>query len=246
MREAKLSADLPEHLACLYDYNLSKFETPVDDRGIADIDSMFELAIWTFPETLPSFESTERNKHHVYWTESWWVKFAKSHTQEESQTIYTFRNSTPQIAYVPVPLHAWIEEVMIPPPPPSLEVMRRRNSAWAAAMVLLRSAHRLDKARDEYDEKKYKTRRVLGYIAGITPRSQYSLETYRDVLDTEYWLSELNERLYGWRKIGNIQAEVPPEHRIVPVTRLSDVRALRQRIRNGAIIPKLPEVLLTA
>lgn len=243
---ARLNSDLPDRYARLYDYQTGKFETPLDSQGIANIDALFELAIRTYPDELPSFDSGERNIHHVYWTENWWKEYAMSHKTPDRETIQTFRNSTPQLAYVPVTIHRWIEEIMTPPPPPEIEIMRRRNAAWSVAMILLRSADMLDKARSEYEEKRNTTRTVLGKIEGVTPLSQQGDFATEERLNREYWLSELNSRLDGWHQIADKALEVPEEHRIVPEARLFSVRALSRRIKNGAIMPRLPSTQLAA
>src|SRR5690606_26045916 len=122
---------------------------------------------------LPSFSLNERNTHHIYWPESWWMNFAnEQESYEDMMTVLDFRDGTPQKAFVPPDIHRWIEQSQIPPKPPSLETMRRRNSAWAAAALLLKSCTKLDKAREEYRTKKGRTRRLLGSIAGITPVSK--------------------------------------------------------------------------
>lgn len=246
MAVALLSSELPERFARLYDYETGKFETPLDNRGIADIDALFELAIRTFPDRLPSFTSSERNRHHIYWTEQAWKDLAAQHNQSDADTIHTFRNSTPQLAYVPPDIHAWIEESMIPPPAPPLEIMRRQNVSWSAATILLRSTMLLDKARTNYDTKKDLTRQVYGYIEGITPVSQRGEQLFEERVDREYWLSELENRLEGWRKISEVLRTIPVEDRLILEPRLASVRALERRIRYGAIVPKLPVEFLAA
>lgn len=243
---ARLNSDLPERYARLYDYQTGKFETPLDSQGIANIDALFELAIRTYPDELPSFENDEYDKHHIYWSKEWWRQYALAHKPPDRETIHTFRNSTPQLAYVPRVIHAWIEEIMIPPPAPPLEVMRRRNDGWSVAVILLRSAVMLDKARDEYEEKKNTTRTVLGKIDGITPLSQQSDFVSEERVNREYWLSELTSRLDGWRQTADKALEIPEEHRIVSEARLFSVRALGRRIKDGAIMPRLPATQLAA
>lgn len=247
MKKARLSADLPERLARLYNYETGKFTTPLDSLGIADIDAVFELAIRTYPDELPDFEDSERNRHHLYWTEEKWKQLAETQkTAEDRRTISEFRNGTPQIAYVPVPIHQWIEISQIPPPAPSLPVMRRRNADWQSAALLLKSAHDLDKARANYVQRRGKTRTMLGYIDGITPKSQRKEQEFIEVIDDEYWLSELNSRLEGWRILAAEQSNSPSQRRLLPGVRLSDVRNLRSRIKNDATIPRLPSELLAA
>lgn len=241
-REARITAELPEHLALLYNYKTGLFDTPLDPQGIADIDKTVELAIRTFPEELPSFTAGERNIHHLYWTENWWKKFANRHSAEEAAEIMEFRNSPPQLAYVPISIHAWIEEIMVPPPPPPLQTMERRNAAWTAAALLLKSAKLVDEAREDYIENSYRTRIVLGHIPGVTPRSKQKDFDTKEVTDREYWLSELNSRLDGWRTLARGQIAGPEEFRIITDARLTSARALRSRIHHGrAMIPQLPE-----
>lgn len=247
MAEVRFSPDLPPHFARLYNPEAKQYFTPLDDRGIADIDAVFELALRTYPYTLPSFSLHERNKHHVYWSESWWENFANQQaTREDWLTVTEFRNGTPQKAFVPPAIHRWIEHSQIPPPAPSLETMRRRNSAWASASLLLKSCIELDRAREEYRGKKGQTRRLLGSIAGITPLSQRFDEPYIDVIDDDYWLSELDHNLSSWRRIAAERGEQAVDEGLIARPRLAEVRELRQRVRVGAIIPKLPDFLLAA
>ncbi len=241
VKEALISRDLPERFARLYDYDTKKFETPLNPQGIADIDGLFELAIRTYPDDLPDFSSAERNKHHVYWSEADWRELELSRPPQQAVIIHEFRNSTPQCAYVPPNIHDWIEKIMIPPPAPPLEIMARRNAAWEAAAILLRSVVLLDKARTEYDAKKDNTRLVYGYVPGLTPMSQRTEEQLIEKTDREYWLSELNGRLDGWRKISAVAEYVPDEDRFITHARLVSVRALKRRIKNGAIVPAVPK-----
>lgn len=234
-----MSPDLPEHLARLYNYQTGKFDTPLDSQGIADIDATFELAIRTYPDNLPSFDDSERNVHHIYWTERFWKCLARTHPSGEPGTIHEFRNSTPQLAYVPLPIHRWIEEIMEPPPPPPIEIMRRRNTAWRSARILLQGVRLVDMARSDYEEKKHSTRRVLGCIEGTTPLSQQSQIPVEDKLNRDYWLSELNARLDGWKYLSRLVLDVPQQDRIIPVARLASARELRSRIKHGAIVPRV-------
>jgi hypothetical protein len=122
--------------------------------------------------------------------------------------------------------------------------MRRRNDAWLIASLLLKSEYEVAKARAEYEAKKHTTRRVLGKVIGCTPRSAQLDVEYEDRPNKEYLLSQLNDRLDGWRQLSGIAEVVPEEDRIVPITKLVRVRALRRRIRNGAIVPRVPQDLL--
>jgi hypothetical protein len=247
MSEVRLSPDLPEHFACLYHKDLEKFETPLDSRGIADIDAVFELAAWTFPGDLRKALHAKHNKHHLYWTEKWWQDFADEQATElDRLTVLNFRDSTPQKAYVPKPIHSWIESSQLQPPAPSLDVMRRRNNGWASASLLLKSCIDLDKARDNYANKKGIIRIVLGNIEGITPVSARRPEQYIEVVDDEYWLSELNSHLDSWHRIAESRGNLPVEEGILATPRLSDVRSLHRRVRPGAVIPRLPSIVLAA
>jgi hypothetical protein len=243
--EARLD-DLPQDFALLYDRSQEKFETPLDAQGIADIDSIFELAIRTYPDRLPCFRSSERNEHHIYWTEDWWKNYANNHEQTDRSTILEFRNSTPQKAYVPKKIHWWIEQIMIPPPPPPIEVMQRRNAAWEVASILLKEAMLLDKARSRYSTYRNVPRLVYGCFEGLTPASQRKDFDMKVVTDNEFLLSELNGRLQSWRDLSHVYDAVPPEDRFISAAKLVSVRALGRRIKEGAIIPRVPTDLVAA
>lgn len=247
MNKVRPPSDLPEHLAHLYKPQYNRFKTPLDTRGIADADAVFELAAWTFPGNLAQALRSYRDIHHLYRTEDNWIRFARSQkTQADSNTIYNFRNGTPQKMYVPRLIHEWIEQSQLPPPAPPLETMRRCNTAWASASLLLRSCIELDKARQDYSEKKGKTRRLLGNIPGITPPHRRFEEEYIYVVDDEYWLSELNKQLEGWQYIAATRGDLAVQEGILETPRLSDVRRLYRRIRPGAIVPKTPEFIEAA
>ncbi len=248
MKEARLTSDLPERYARLYHYSTGKFETPLDIQGIADIDAVFELAILTYPDQLPDFSTTEFDVHHIYWTEEHWRRLALAHDSSEREIIQTFREATPQKAYVPRVIHKWIEEVMIRPPVPPLEVMDRRNNSWEVANILLDGAILVDQARRNYAVNKNNIRVIMGNIDGVTPRSQQKDFDTQEIPEREYWLSELYRRLEDWRMLAGIVNVVPVEDRLVIEPRLWAVRALRRRInhRHQAIVPRVPELLKAA
>lgn len=247
MEELRLSSELPERFARLYDYRLDKFETPLDDRGIVDIDALCELGLWTYPGSFTDFQDGFWDKHHVYFTEEYWKQFAASQeTARDAATVMNFRNSTPQIAYIPRALHEHIEKATIPAPAPSLEGMRRRNASWEIATILFEGADLLDKARSQYENKKHNYRMVPGYIPGITPRSKQSDRLFELRSDREYWLSQLNSRLEGWNKISELTHEVPIEYRLITEPKLVVVRALKKRIKHDAIVPTSALNLLAA
>lgn len=240
-KEAFINRTLPEQYARLYDPAIQKFETPLNQQGIADIDAMFELAMRTYPEDLSDIDFNDRNIHHVYWTAEWWRQYANSQPLDLAWIIHKFRHSTPQLAYVPKAIHSWIEEIMEPPPPPSIEVMDRRNMAWEAASILLKNVVLLDKARKLYDANKDNVRVMYGDLKGLTSRHNACDEMYITKTDREYWLSELNDRLESWRSIGSIIDVVPEEERFISEAKLVSVRALGRRIHSsGAILPAIP------
>lgn len=244
MDKVRPPSDLPEHLAHLYNPQCGRFDTPLDSRGIADADAVFELAAWTFPGNLARALQSYRDIHHLYRTENEWLNFAHNQESEtDTHAIINFRNGTPQKMYVPRPIHHWIEQSQLPPPAPPIETMRRRNAAWASASLLLRRCIELDKARQEYTEKRGKTRRLLGNIPGITPANRRSEEAYIYVVDNEYWLSELNKQLEGWHLIASSRGRLPVREGIITTPRLADVRELHRRVRPGGIVPRMPEFL---
>ncbi len=241
MKEARISPDFPEKYARLYNYQTQKFDAPLNSQGIADVDALFDLAVWTYPDDREQLFTAERDVHHVYGTESYWRDLAASYERPDSVEISKFRDSPPQKAYVPRPLHEWAEYITEWPLVPSIEAIRRRNAAWSAANRLLQGVVLLDKARDDYEQKKDTTRRVLGNVAGITPRSQQKDFSVEELVNNEYWLSELYERLDGWRWTARHLESIPDEDRIIVIPRLTCVRALKRRLKNGALVPRMTE-----
>ncbi len=245
MLEPRLSSELPERFALLYDYKSGMFGAPLDKVGIVDIDALYELAIWTYPDELPDLK-INRDNHHVYWTEQEWEDWAASLPPTESDTVTTFRNSTPQIAYVARPIHAWIEESIKRPPRPHMEVMKKRNISWAISKLLLEQAILLDKAVINYNEKKGIVRAIPGYFEGLTPKHKRNGVPVLERTDRDYLQSELERRLLGWQALKETITQTPTKNRIVPTARLAEFRKLEKRIKHGAIVPKTPELLQVA
>ncbi len=248
--EARLSPELPEKFARLYDPSSGKFETPLDVIGVADIDAIFELALWTYPnpENLPEILVGERNIHHVYFTQAWWKNYADAHPEPERQIISEFRDGVPQKACIPIPIHAWIEFIMEPPPPPSIEVMDRCNASWEVASILLKNVMKFDEARRNYQSKKHTNRIIYGDFEGLTPESAKQDFEVMEISNQEYLLSELNRRLSDWRDSAGLIELVPKEFSLIEMPRLSEVRRLQRRLsKKGALLPKgLVELELVA
>lgn len=249
MREVRLSPDLPEHLARLYNPKLKLFATPLDARGIADVDAVFELAIRTYPDDLPDFGTAFRDRHHLYWTEEWWEDYAASQVRpKDTLTVTEFRNAAPQIAFIPRVIHKWIEHSQIKPPPPTLEVMEQRNISWQLASLLLESVVKVERARTDYEENKDVITLTLGCIKGITPKSKQREEPFVSRVDEPYWRSEYESRLKGWQALVSLHSDLPQEHRLLPRTRIRHVRASRRRFstEHNATIPAFPQYLVAA
>lgn len=134
---------------------------------------------------------------------------------------------------------------MIPPPVPSLEVMDRRNAAWRVASILLDGGHRLDEAWENFDKNKNTTRRVLGYLAGLSPVSKRG-EQPGERTNRDYWFSQLNSQLTGWKELVSTLEDIPDQDRLVEPY-MADVRDLRERTRNKrAMMPQAPALLVAS
>src|SRR5690606_1130017 len=112
--------------------------------------------------------------------------------------------------------------------------MDRRNNGWASASILLRFCVEVDKARSDYEERRDVPRIVLGNTSE-TPLSKRSSEEYIEVVDNEYWLSELDNRLKGWRRISQEKGDLPVDQGFLSDPRLHAVRKLRRKVRVGAM-----------
>lgn len=110
-----------------------RIETPLDQRGLVDLDGLIEVVKQTVD---PSFNwrSPFNDVHHLQWYS------ALYHNHDDPRLAVTFRELVNRKAYVPRAFHNWVHNVTLPPPVPSEEVMRHSIDAQRVAISLARTA----------------------------------------------------------------------------------------------------------
>jgi hypothetical protein len=113
-----------------------RLETPVDERGLVDLDQLVTLVKQTVrPEF--SWSSSFNDIHHLQW-------FASNYSGSEATgglvDMGEFRELVNRKAFIPRVFHNWIHHVTLPPPVPSIEVMKYSVDAQRVAMSLSRTA----------------------------------------------------------------------------------------------------------
>lgn len=133
----RLSPWLPPPEMRLYNPEKNgRLETPVDERGLVDLDQLVTLVKQTVrPEF--SWSSSFNDIHHLQW-------FASNYSGSEATgglvDMGEFRELVNRKAFIPRVFHNWIHHVTLPPPVPSIEVMKYSVDAQRVAMSLSRTA----------------------------------------------------------------------------------------------------------
>lgn len=133
----RLSPWLPPPEMQLYNPERNgRLETPIDERGLVDLDQLVTLVKQTVrPEF--SWLSSFNDIHHLQW-------FASNYSGSEATggivDMGEFRELVNRKAFIPRVFHNWIHHVTLPPPIPSIEVMKYSVDAQRVAMSLSRTA----------------------------------------------------------------------------------------------------------
>ncbi len=134
--EKPQSAYLPPKHVRLIDPKKERLETPVDDRGIVDVNELISLVKATVDS---NYEwPINSNEHHFYWPKSNY----KHRRARITSKMKKFRELTVSKGYLPIEFHNWMHEVVEPPPVPEVEVMEQRIEAWEIASSLFKKARR--------------------------------------------------------------------------------------------------------
>ncbi len=86
-------------------------ETPLDERGLVDLDRLVDLARATVSPEF-GWESRENDVHHLQWPRRHY-DIAGAMVDVETQV---FRNLVNRKAYVPRIFHNWVHYITAPPP----------------------------------------------------------------------------------------------------------------------------------
>lgn len=110
-------------------------ETPLDERGLVDVNALVRVAKETVASTF-SWTSRENDIHHLQWSGRYY-DVASAFVETDTKV---FRNLVNRKVFVPRLFHNWIHAITAPPPVPSAEVMQYSIDAQRVAMSLARTA----------------------------------------------------------------------------------------------------------
>lgn len=131
---------LPHHVLPPAEYRLydphtsGLIETPLDERGLVDLDALVQTVKST---VVPEFDWTSsfNDIHHLQWFGGRY-KFSFG----TGVDMHAFRELVNRKAYVPRVFHNWTHAVTAPPPLPTPEVMNYSIDAQRVALSLAKTA----------------------------------------------------------------------------------------------------------
>lgn len=109
-----------------------KLETPLDSRGLVDLDGLVELGKQMVDENY-QWTSRFNDVHHLQWP-------AASYAEELGPPAHAFRELVQRKAFIPRQFHNWLHILTLPPPLPSEEAMRYSIDAEQTARALASTA----------------------------------------------------------------------------------------------------------
>lgn len=108
-------------------------ETPIDYRGLVDLDKLIDTVKSTVDSEY-SWISHMNDVHHL----QWYKALYRDH--EFTNLALEFRELVNRKAYIPRVFHNWLHRVTIPPPIPSIDVMKYSIEAQRVAISLSQTA----------------------------------------------------------------------------------------------------------
>lgn len=119
---------LPPESARLWTPEEGRRETPLDSRGLVDLDKLVSLGKQTVQLDY-SWISAFNDVHHLQWP-------AAHYAESLGLPGHEFRELIQRKAYLPRQFHNWLHLITLPPPMPSEEVMRHSIDAERTARAL--------------------------------------------------------------------------------------------------------------
>ena len=113
-----------------------KLETPIDERGLVDLDQLVAMTRQTIDSNY-SWTSTFNDIHHLQWYETMYPNHSND---EDGLNLHDFRELINRKAYVPRVFHNWIHSITLPPPVPSREVMQYCIDSQRVAISLAKTS----------------------------------------------------------------------------------------------------------
>ena len=118
----------PEHSRLWHPGKQGKLETPLDSRGLVDLDELINLGKGTVRDGY-AWASPFNDVHHLQWP-------AVSYAQSLGEPWHEFRELVRRKAFMPRQFHNWLHLITLPPIPPSEDVMRYSIDAERTARAI--------------------------------------------------------------------------------------------------------------
>lgn len=155
-------------------------ETPLDERGLVDLDRLIDVVKLTV-DSIYKWSSSRSDIHHLQW-------YSALYDNEENSTVDSkaFRDLMSRKTIIPRTFHNWLHYVTEPPPVPDQEVMQYSIDAERVAISLARTSmravrlsrnktldsgmvsYRLEQALDHYNKCLEKAKNVPSEFSLIT------------------------------------------------------------------------------
>jgi hypothetical protein len=184
-----------------------KIETPIDDRGLVDIDKLITDVKGTIDPNF-KWEGTY-GTHHFYWPSVNYSYDTKWAQEDRRFSQGSFRNLPIHKGELPKVFENWLHFITCPPEVPSRGVMQYRMEAWQVATDLFHSASQV--VMWQRREKRRSDFLTLG-------SNLLFLRANDDSYAQEYIAEILSKHFRGLDRHIDALHRVPPEYRLVEPT----------------------------
>ncbi len=186
-----------------YSSNFEPIKTPVDDRGIIDIDRLIDDVKATVD---PSYDwPLEANVHHFYWPEANYIDTIRP--KDPLDSLRVFRELSIHRGYVPRVFENWLHLVTAPPEIPDREVRHYRVEAWLVARDLFRMARKTIACEKNIDKRYRQIKRnphiLKPEFGGV------------DVIGEEILLEAWDKNFRGYEQQRARHNHIPPEFHLI-------------------------------
>lgn len=204
------------------------FPTPVDSRGLVDVDKLIDDVIATIS---PDHQwSRQLRNHHIYWDAE---KFKDKPGNKDN--LSTFRNLPTNRILLPIDLERWLHEVTIEPDIPEKNVRDQCIEAWRVAHDLFTAAERTI----TWDERIQRRRQQIAMRPFELGR-EFGDE---DEINNGYLESIFNKKFAGLEFQMLRNEDIAPEFRVVDVNQepIQIIQQLGRVVSDRAfnVVPKI-------
>lgn len=189
---------LPPPDAQLLNPKIDKIDTPVDDRGLIDIEQLITDVKRTID---PSYQwpIVTKSIHHIYWPMAQYP-----YDEDVIGNPGIFRNLPIHKALLPRVFENWLHTITLPPPKPEPEVREYRIESWNVTKDLFKMA------RHTVEHQKRARRRRIDVRSGhVEPK-------FDDDRIGEEWIQDQFEKNFRrWEYQVDRLYKLPPEFRMI-------------------------------